>query len=212
MTIPGILLIDRAGRRKLLIWGAVVMCTCEFLVAIIGVTVGTPQEGGAINLPAQRVLIAFVCIYIAGFASTWGPIAWVVTGEIFPLAIRAKAMSMSTASNWLWNFGIGYATPYLVNPTTTGVNGTKTANLGVKVFFLWGATCAGCIVFTYFLVPETKGLSLEQVDLLYRESSIIGSNKYRQEMLERDETFIHRDGLPAEKQNVHHTEHKETMV
>ena len=65
-----------------------------------------------------------------------------------PLAIRAKGMSLSVASNWLWNFGIGYATPYLVNPTTTGINGIKAANLGVKVFFIWGGTCLGCFVFT----------------------------------------------------------------
>ena len=77
-------------------------------------------------------------------------------------------MSLSVASNWLWNFGIGmtqpfftilcsqltkdvhlaYATPYLVDPTTYGINGVKTANLGVKVFFIWGSTCAGCCVFT----------------------------------------------------------------
>ena len=65
-----------------------------------------------------------------------------------PLAIRAKGMSLSVASNWLWNFGIGYATPYLVNSSTTGVNGVQAANLGVKVFFIWGGTCAGCLVFT----------------------------------------------------------------
>ncbi|KAJ1306737.1 hypothetical protein OPQ81_007725 [Rhizoctonia solani] len=105
MTLPGIYLVDKAGRRSLLLIGAAGMLICEFLVAIIGVTISTE------NLAGQKVLIAFVCIYIAFFASTWGPIAWVVTGEIFPLNIRAKAMSMSTASNWLWNFGIGYATP-----------------------------------------------------------------------------------------------------
>jgi SP family sugar:H+ symporter-like MFS transporter len=65
-------------------------------------------------------------------------------------------------------------------------------------------------------VPETKGLSLEQVDLLYRESSIIKSNAYRKSMLERDETFIHRDGaLPQEKvveaKHVEHTGHKEQV-
>lgn len=65
-----------------------------------------------------------------------------------PLGIRAKSMSLAVASNWLWNFGIGYATPYLVNPSTTGVNGEKAANLGVKVFFIWGATCVGCFIFT----------------------------------------------------------------
>ena len=56
-----------------------------------------------------------------------------------PLAIRAKGMSLSVASNWLWNFGIGYATPYLFNATTTGITGIKAASLGVKVFFIWGS-------------------------------------------------------------------------
>ena len=77
--------------------------------------------------------------------------------------IRAKAMSMSTASNWLWNWGIGYATPYLVK------TGPGNAGLGVKVFFIWGSTCLGCLLFTYFFIPETKGLSLEQVDEMYNE-------------------------------------------
>lgn len=94
MTVPGILAIDKVGRRSLLLYGAAIMCVCEYIVAIVGVTVSTTNESG------QKVLVAFVCIYIAAFAATWGPIAWVVTGEIFPLAIRAKAMSMSTASNW----------------------------------------------------------------------------------------------------------------
>src|SRR5436190_4678248 len=72
-------------------------------------------------------------------------------------------MSMSTASNWLWNWGIGYATPYLVN------SGPGNAGLGVKVFFIWGSTCLGCLLFTYLFIPETKGLSLEQVDELYND-------------------------------------------
>lgn len=68
MTLPGIWGVERFGRRSLLLWGAAVMCVCEYLVAIIGVTVSTH------NLPGQRGLIALVCIYIAAFASTWGPI------------------------------------------------------------------------------------------------------------------------------------------
>jgi Sugar (and other) transporter len=72
-------------------------------------------------------------------------------------------MSMSTASNWLWNWGISYATPYLVK------TGPGNAGLQVKVFFIWGTTCLGCLLFTYFCIPETKGLSLEQVDELYND-------------------------------------------
>ena len=137
MVLVGIQLIDRVGRRRLLLIGATGMCICEFIIAIIGVTAGKTNDPTHINIAAQRVLIAFVCFYIAFFAISWGPVAWVVTGEIFPLSIRAKGMSLSTASNWLWNFAIGYATPYLVDPSTTGPAGVKTAHLAVKVFFIW---------------------------------------------------------------------------
>ncbi|KAJ7205450.1 hypothetical protein GGX14DRAFT_397587 [Mycena pura] len=194
MTIVGIQLIDRVGRRRLLIIGAVGMAVCEFIVAIVGVTAGKLVGEVAINTVAQRVLIAFVCFYIAFFATSWGPVAWVVTGEIFPLNIRAKGMSLAVASNWLWNFGIAYATPYLVDPSSKGQpNGVATAALHVKVFFIWGSTCLGCLVFAYFFIPETKGLSLEQIDLLYKESTIRTSDKYRKQMLAGDVTFSHHE-------------------
>lgn len=171
MTLPGMWAIERFGRRPLLIYGAVVMCLCEYLIAIVGVTISVEDKSG------QKALIALVCIYIAAFASTWGPIAWVVVGEIFPLNVRAKAISLCTASNWLWNFAIGYATPYLVN------SGPGNANLQSKVFFIWGSTCACCIVFSFLCIPETKGLSLEQIDLLYQNSTPMTSVKYRRELI-----------------------------
>ncbi|KAJ7464079.1 monosaccharide importer [Mycena latifolia] len=193
MTIVGIQLIDRVGRRRLLLIGAAGMMFCEYIVAIVGVTVGKVDAGGAAeNVAAQRVLIAFVCFYIAFFATSWGPVAWVITGEIFPLNIRAKGMSLAVASNWLWNFGIAYATPYLVDTSTKGQpNGVATAALHVKVFFIWGSTCLGCLIFTYFFIAETKGLSLEQIDLLYKESTIRNSEKYRKEMIAADVTHAH---------------------
>lgn len=171
MTIPGIYLVDRSGRRSLLLIGAAGMLLCEFIVAVVGVSVSDQ------NMAGQKVLIVFVCIYIAFFASTWGPVAWVVTAEIFPLNVRAKAMSMATASNWLFNFAISYATPYLVN------SGQGNANLGVKVFFIWGSTCTGCLIFTYFCVPETKGLSLEAIDILYQNTTPVHSVAYRRRLV-----------------------------
>ena len=122
------------------------MCVCELIVAVLGVTTD-PNT----NSSAGGALVAFVCLFIAGFASTWGPAAWVVCGEIFPLAIRAKALSLCTASNWLWNFGIGYATPYLVNAPTPAQGG---ANLGTKVFFIWFATCLSCALFAFLFIYE----------------------------------------------------------
>ncbi|KAK1089859.1 Plasma membrane low glucose sensor, partial [Friedmanniomyces endolithicus] len=102
------------------------MATCQFIVAGVGTGIGTANEIG------QKALISFVCIYIFFFACSWGPCAWVVTGEIFPLKVRAKALSMTTASNWLLNWAIAYATPYLVDA------GPGNANLQSKVFFIWG--------------------------------------------------------------------------
>jgi MFS family permease len=84
--------IEKFGRRALLIYGAVGMLVCEFIIAIVG----TVDEG---SKAASLCLIVFTCIYIFFFASTWGPGAWVLIGEIFPLPIRAKGVSLSTASN-----------------------------------------------------------------------------------------------------------------
>ncbi|KAL9114337.1 MAG: hypothetical protein Q9227_001759 [Pyrenula ochraceoflavens] len=148
--------IERFGRRTLLIWGALGMVICQFIVAIVGTA--TDQ-----NNHATSAMIAFICIYVFFFASTWGPGAWVVIGEIFPLPIRSRGVALSTASNWLWNCIIAVITPYLVD--------TDKANLNAKVFFIWGSTCAVCFVYSYFLVYETKGLSLEQVDKMMEEST-----------------------------------------
>ncbi|EOA89315.1 Plasma membrane low glucose sensor [Exserohilum turcicum] len=152
-TFPGLWMVERLGRRNLLLLGGVGMCVCQYIVAITGTVSGTT------DLPSQRAAIAFVCIYIFFFASSWGPVAWVVTGELFPLKARAKCLSMTTASNWLLNWAIAYSTPYMVDPVH--------ANLGSKVFFIWGTFCFVCIGFVWALIYETKGLTLEQVDELY---------------------------------------------
>lgn len=80
------------------------MVICQFIVAIIGVTDGD-------NPNAVKAMIAFICVYIFFFATTWGPGAWVVIGEIFPLPIRSRGVGLSTASNWLWNCIIAVITP-----------------------------------------------------------------------------------------------------
>lgn len=73
-TLPGLYLVEKLGRRNLLLLGAIGMTFCQFVVAITGTVAGTE------DLPAQRAAIAFVCFYIYFFASSWGPVAWVVTG------------------------------------------------------------------------------------------------------------------------------------
>ena len=73
---------------------------------------------------------------------------------------------MTTATNWLLNWAIAYSTPYLVN------FGPGNANLQSKIFFIWFACCFLCIAFVYFMIYETKGLTLEQIDELYDEVKV----------------------------------------
>ena len=88
--------VEKFGRRPLLIWGAFGMVICQFIVGAVGTAL--PNDPSA-----TRAVVAFICVYIFFFASTWGPGAWVLIGEIFPIPIRSRGVGLSTASNWLWN-------------------------------------------------------------------------------------------------------------
>ncbi|CAN8098162.1 unnamed protein product [Discula destructiva] len=176
--------VERFGRRSLLIWGAAGMVVCQFIVAIIGTITSTAS--------ATSAMIAFICIYIAFFASTWGPGAWVLIGEIYPLQIRSRGVGLSTASNWLWNCIIAVITPYMVDKDK--------ANMGAKVFYVWGSLCACAFVYAYLLVPETKGLTLEQVDAMLEETTPRTSAKWTPH-----DTFAAKQGY-TEKNAVAHAE------
>lgn len=155
-TFPGLFVVESWGRRKLLIVGSVGMAICQLLIASFA------TASGDNNQPTQnKILIIFVAIYIFFFAASWGPVTWVVTSEIYPLKVRAKSMSVSTASNWILNFGIAYGTPYLVD-TSDG-----SPDLGSRVFFVWGAFCILSIAFVWCMVYETSKISLEQIDEMY---------------------------------------------
>ncbi|KAG5982695.1 hypothetical protein E4U55_001518 [Claviceps digitariae] len=187
-TLPGMYMTDKWGRRPLLLLGAIGMAISQLIVAVAGTTSSGQTAEGVVtvtNLGGQKAAVAFSCIYIFFFASTWGPLAWVVTGEIFPLKSRAKSLSMTTATNWLLNWAIAYSTPYLVN------YGDGYANLQSKIFFIWFACCFICIAFVYFFIYETKGLTLEEVDLMYAEvPSARNSKNWRP-----TDTWAHREGV-----------------
>ncbi|KAK0753836.1 general substrate transporter [Schizothecium vesticola] len=160
-TLPGLLVVESWGRRRLLIVGAIGMAICQLLIA----SYATASDGD--NKPVQnQILIIFVAIYIFFFAASWGPVVWVVTSEIYPLKVRAKSMSISTASNWLLNFAIAYATPFMVD-TKSGDKQAGSVNLGARVFFVWGAFCIVAIAFVWCMVYETSKISLEQIDEMY---------------------------------------------
>ncbi|UDD56932.1 hypothetical protein AFCA_004452 [Aspergillus flavus] len=165
MTLPGLWAIDRFGRRPVLLTGALGMGVSQYIVAACGAA--TPTS----NFTSQ---CAHELALTHAKASTFGPCAWVVTGEIFSLQTRAKGLSMTTAANWFFNWLLSYITPYL----TGALNPTQS-----NVFWIWGSFCWIAFVFTFTMIYETKGLSLEQVNELYESvSKAWRSANYRSEL------------------------------
>ena len=162
-TIPGMFLVESLGRRRLLMIGASGMAVSQLVVAATGTAVAEAEQ----KIPS--VVILFVCIYIFFFASSWGPVVWVVTSEIYPLKVRAKSMSIAIAGNWILNFAIAYGTPYLVN--------SGYANLQTKVFYVWGCFCVLSFVFVWCMVYETSKISLEQIDEMYERVDYAWNSK-----------------------------------
>lgn len=112
-----------------------------------------------------------------------------VIGEVFPLPIRSRGVGLSTASNWFWNCIIAIITPYLVDK--------QYANLESKIFFMWGSLCIISVLFAYFLVPETKGLSLEQVDKMMEEVTPRKSRTWVPHSTFASEMGLLEKGIPA---------------
>lgn len=195
-TVPGILLIDIVGRRPLLLYGGIAMSCANFIIAVVGVSVLD-------TFISSTICISFLCVFIAIFASTWGGCTWALCSDIYGISIRQKAMSLSAATNWLVNFMLAYATPYLID------TGHHTAALGNKIFFIWGGFNALGAVFVYFMVYETKGLKLEEVDFMYlnctnaRLSSKFKSRKIHYDQLDQPTLAIptSRNSLSFEDNN-----------
>ncbi|GAA5997458.1 sugar porter family MFS transporter [Rhodotorula paludigena] len=151
-TFPGLLANDYLGRRTVLFIGSAIMFSGQIIAG--AVSTAKPNDPAA-----GKALIFASCWFIAGFASSWGPLGWVVAAEQFPLKIAPLCVSLATASNWLNNFIIAMIVPYITDPGY--------GDLGTKITFLWAGTIALFTAQVFFFLPETRGLSLVQVDELY---------------------------------------------
>lgn len=149
LTIVSILLIDRVGRRPLL------------LIGLIGMIISLGLLGMAFALPglsASLGWLAVIClmIYVGSFAIGLGPVFWLMISEIYPLRIRGRAMSIATLANW--GFNLLVAITFLSLIQLLGTPGT---------FWLYSVIGVGAFIFVYALVPETKGKSLEEIEAIW---------------------------------------------
>ncbi|KAK4940925.1 hexose transporter hxt5 [Elasticomyces elasticus] len=156
VTFIGLYLVEHYGRRKSLIAGAIWMFVCFMIFASVGHFVldlndptSTPKAGVA--------LIVFACLFILGYATTWGPMVWTIQAEIFPSKYRARAMSLATASNWTWNFLIAFFTPFI------------TGAIDFRYGYVFAACNVTAALLVYFFVIEGQGRTLEEIDTMYIE-------------------------------------------
>lgn len=149
VTIVAILLVDKVGRRPMLLTGSIGMAVTLGMMAV-AFSFGTLQDG-AVVLPQPWSLIALICAngFVVFFGATWGPLVWVLLGEMFPNSIRAGALAVAAAAQWIANFIISTTFPAFAEIGLTFAYGFY-AFFAIVSFF-----------FVYFQVPETKGRELE---------------------------------------------------
>lgn len=153
VTIIAYSVMDKFDRKKLLIFGSIVMAVSLGILAVMNFTMSVQQTA----VPTM-ILIA---IYIFGFAISWGPIAWVMIGEIFPLSVRGVGSSIGSAANWIGNFIVSQFFLVLLDAFNNNVGGP---------FAIFGVFSVLSIFFVHYLVPETRGKSLEQIELDLRHA------------------------------------------
>jgi sugar porter (SP) family MFS transporter len=151
MTLVSMWLIDRVGRRPLLLTGIAGMIVS---LGALGYVFQHAQGGVLAGLA-----VIILMFYIASFAISLGPIFWLLIAEIYPLKIRGLAAGIAAGTNWLANFAVSLtflSLLKLLGPSRT--------------FWLYGVLAIGSWLFSYFLVPETKGRSLEEIEAVWHKN------------------------------------------
>ena len=149
-TILALLLIDKLGRRPLLVGGMAAVVLTLLLAGLLFLK----------DTPNGTLIVIVLGAYIACIAFSICAVIWVITPEIFPNRVRGRAMSIAAFSNWGTNTIAAYLFPWYV------------ASYGMHIgFFTFGAICLVATLFFWKFVPETKGKSLEQIEQLFRPIS-----------------------------------------
>jgi len=151
-TIPAVMYVDSWGRRPTLVVGALGMAACHFIIAAI---VGSFSDDWPHHQGAGWAAVVMVWLFVIHFGYSWGPCAWIVVAEIWPLSNRPYGIALGASSNWMNNFIVGQVTPDML------------AHMKYGTYIFFGAFTTLGAAFIWFFFPETKGLSLEEMDILF---------------------------------------------
>ena len=146
--------IERLGRRKALLAGALWMMAMMY---IIGAVLHThPPDTKSTKVSSASIgMVVMIYLYVIGYSASWGPTPWVYVSEIFPTRLRAYGVGLAASTQWAFNFVITEITPRAIN------------HIGWKTFIMFGCFCFGNFLFVWFVIRETKGRTLEDMDILF---------------------------------------------
>nr|CAD30830.1 monosaccharide-H+ symporter [Datisca glomerata] len=156
-TLVSIYGVDKWGRRFLFLEGGFQMLICQAVVAAaIGAKFGVNGNPGELPKWYAIVVVLFICIYVAGFSWSWGPLGWLVPSESFPLEIRSAAQSINVSVNMIFTFAI--AQIFL----------TMLCHLKFGLFIFFAFFVVVMSIFVYFFLPETKGIPIEEMGRVWK--------------------------------------------
>ncbi|CCH41376.1 Hexose transporter 2 [Wickerhamomyces ciferrii] len=156
VTIPGIYIIEKLGRRKALLIGSVLCFISLFIYSTVGTfMLDANASSPEVNKTPGMIMVIFTCLFIISFSPSWGASAGVFVSELYPLHIKSSAVAFGIAFNWGSNFFIGFCTPIISE----------------QIGYAYGYVFTGFMFigfwFVYYMVPETQGISLEQISALF---------------------------------------------
>ncbi|KAL2169456.1 hypothetical protein VTG60DRAFT_6000 [Thermothelomyces hinnuleus] len=170
-TIPSVLWIDRAGRKPVLTIGAIGMATCHIIIAVL---VAKNINQWAEQRASGWAAVCMVWLFVIHFGYSWGPCAWIIVAEIWPLSTRPYGVALGASSNWMNNFIVGQVTPDMLEGIPYGT------------YILFGLLTYLGAAFIWFLVPETKRLTLEEMDVLFGSEGTAAADYERMEEINNE--------------------------
>ena len=183
-TFLSVALVDKLGRKPLLLVGSVLMLITMGTIGTLGSIDGyRDAETNLFVMKHQSYgIVCILCfvVYLAGFAATWGPVGWLIPSEIFPLRHRSRGMVVAAYANWSSNAVLGLFFPAAMQ------------YLGFATYFIFALMCVLAIAFVHLMLPETRGVLLEDIEKLFERQGSSKEQVYPTAAPIRDLTDAHK--------------------